>query len=253
MLEYREHQVELRALLVLFAEVVDVVDFLVQVDPVRFLVEPVAAQQVVAEDGGILVGALVFLEFQERVDEVEQVGVGRNFLRVFEHLHEALARIAVAVGKSLERHLETVGELVARGEDVLVDGVVGIDVGGLPAVADPLVARFGQFLERVLVGAPAVGAEVPAFELGSAFVEVLADERNHLGEGGEVDAGGEEAFFLEEFYERLDDLEFLERVLDGGLDFGLLGVGQGFCLDVLEELAGRDSSLVEVEVADFDQ
>ena len=83
----REQQVVMRVVLELLAEVVDKRNLLVQGNPVGFLVEPVLAEQVVAEDRRVLVGALVVLQLEERVDEVEQVRVGSDFLRVLEDLH----------------------------------------------------------------------------------------------------------------------------------------------------------------------
>ena len=151
----REQQVVMRVVLELLAEVVDKRNLLVQGNPVGFLVEPVLAEQVVAEDRRVLVGALVVLQLEERVDEVEQVRVGSDFLRVLEDLQQLLLGRAVAVGEPLEGRLEAIFEFVAEREDVLVDCVVRVDVRGLPVVADPAVAGFGERTDRILVGVPA--------------------------------------------------------------------------------------------------
>ena len=221
-LEHGEHQVEVLVVLEVFAERVQVGNLRVQGHPVGLLVEPVLAEQVVAENGRVLVGALVVLQFDKRVDEVQQVRVRRDILRVLEHFQQALPGIAVTVGESLERGLEAVFEFVAEREDVLVDGVVGIDVRGLPVVAHPAVAGFGERTERVLVGIPAGGLQVPVLEFGSVRAEVLADERDDFGEQRQVDACREEAFLFEEIYQRGERLDLFFGTIEGVGDFLLL-------------------------------
>ena len=180
-LENQQQVVELRIVLVNLAEVVDKVDLVVQLYPVGLLVEPVLAEQVGSEDGGIPVGALVFLQVDERVDKVEQLRIGRNGFRITDNLEQALAGVAVMVRKALELGLEACREFLARGEYVLVDGVIGIDVGCLPAVTHPLVARFGQSLERVLVSNPVVRSQVPSFKIGRVVIEAHLDEVDEVG------------------------------------------------------------------------
>ena len=119
------------------------------------------------------------------------MGVGFHVLRVTEHRKELAPRRTVTVGKSLERGLLTFGEVFACRLDVFVDSGVSINFGGLPAIAHPLVARFGKCRERVAVGCPVVAAQLPVFELGSVLVEVVADDFQCVGETRKEDARGE--------------------------------------------------------------
>ena len=247
----REQQVVMRVVLELLAEVVDKRNLLVQGNPVGFLVEPVLAEKVVAEDRRVLVGALVVLQLEERVDEVEQVRVGSDFLRVLEDLQQLLLGRAVAVGEPLEGRLEAIFEFVAEREDVLVDCVVRVDVRGLPVVADPAVAGFGERTDRILVGVPARGLQVPVLEFGRVRIEVLADERDDFGEQRQVDACREEAFLFEQLDQRGNLVGLVERLAERRKDFLLLLGRKLADGDVLERLARGNSVLPEVQVDDL--
>ena len=112
----------------LLAEVVKVLDFLVQLDPVGTFEVPVAAQQVVAQHGAFFVGFLVGLQFQQGVDKVQKLGVGIHALGLADYLQQALARRTVTFRKSLEGNILAFGKVVAGVLNVFVHGVVGIDV-----------------------------------------------------------------------------------------------------------------------------
>ena len=176
----------------LFAEGVKELNFLIQFDPVGTFEVPVASEQVVAEDSTFLVSLLVGLQLEERVDQVQKLGVGVDGLGLADDLHQALARRAVTFRKSLERNMLAFGKVVACILDVFVDGVVGVNVGGLPAVAHPLVARFGQVHERVLVGMPVVAAQLPVFERRRVFVKVIAQQFENVDHARQENACGEE-------------------------------------------------------------
>ena len=188
-----QQQVEPGVVLVLVAEVVDVLDLLVEFDPVGTFEMPVASEQVVAEYGTFLVSFLVCLQFEECVDQVQELGVGVDGLGLADDLHEALARSAVAFRKTLERNVLAFGEVVARVLDVFVDGVVGVNVRGLPAVPHPLVARFGEVHEGIPVGGPVVAAQLPVFERRRFFVKVVAQQFEDVDHARQEYAGGEES------------------------------------------------------------
>ena len=70
----------------------------------------------------------------------------------------------------------TFGKVISCRKDVFVDGVVGVDIRGLPTVAYPLVARFGECEERVFVGRPVVAAQLPIFKCRCIRVKIGANE-----------------------------------------------------------------------------
>ena len=158
----------------LFTEFVNILNFLIQFDPVRTFEVPVTPEQMVAEHGAFLVSLLVGLQFEERVDQIQELGVGVDGLGFANHLQQTLAGCAVAFRKALERNVLAFGKVVACILDVFVDGIVGINVRSLPAVPHPLVACFGEVHEGIPVGGPVVAAQLPVFERGSIFVEIIA-------------------------------------------------------------------------------
>ena len=162
-----------------------------------------------------------------------------------------LRTFTVAVGEPLEGRLEASFEFVAEREDVLVDSVVRVDVRGLPVVADPAVAGFGERTDRILVGVPARGLQVPVLEFGRVRIEVLADERDDFGEQRQVDACREEALLFEQLDQRGNLVGFVERLTERRKDFLLLLGRKLADGDVLERLARGNPVLPEVQVDDL--
>ena len=100
----------------------------------------------VSENCGILIGALVVLKLDERIDKVKKVCVGGYVLRVLEHLQEVLAGISVTVRQSLKGGFQAFSEVITERKNVLVDRIVCVDVGSLPMVTHPAVASLGESL-----------------------------------------------------------------------------------------------------------
>ena len=131
--------------------------------------------------------------------------------------------------------------------DVFVDGVVGVNVGGLPAVPHPLVACFGEVGQRVLVGVPVMATKLPVFEGRRIFVKVVAQEFEDVDHSRQEHSGGEES---RRFHLLDDRFQFSGAVCGAAEFFGkdlLLFRGQACYLDSLESPAGVDALLVEVQ------